>query len=68
MYDDIINILNFNHSDVQSCSSKNQNNCITYFITLIRKDFIYPYCLHKLSIKDYHNLTLVLLMHLKFRS
>ena len=58
MYDDIINILNLNHSDVQSCSSKNQNNCISYFITLIRKEFICPYCLHKLSIKDYHNLTL----------
>ena len=39
MYDDIINILNLNHSDVQSCTSKKENNRITYYITLIRKEF-----------------------------
>ena len=38
MCDDIINILNLNYSDVQSCSSEKNDNSITYFITLIRKD------------------------------
>lgn len=58
MYDDIINILNLNHSDVQSCTSKKENNCITYYITLIRKEVICPYCLQKLHIKDYRNVKL----------
>lgn len=58
MTDDIINILNLNYSDVQSCSSKKDNNCITYFITLIRKDIICPNCTAKLKIKDYRNVNL----------
>ena len=44
MCDDIINILNLNYSDVQSCSSEKNDNSITYFITLIRKDIICPNC------------------------
>ena len=48
MYDDIINILNLNHSDVQSCTSKKENNRITYYITLTRKEFFCPLCFHKL--------------------
>lgn len=58
MYDDIINILNLNHSDVQSCTSKKENNRITYYITLIRKEFFCPLCFHKLYIKDYRSVKL----------
>jgi len=58
MCDDIINILNLNYSDVQSCSSEKSDNSITYFITLIRKDIICPFCATKLLIKDYRNVTL----------
>ena len=58
MYDGIINMINLNHSNVQSCTSKKENNCITYFISLIRKDFICPNCLNKLYIKDYRNVRL----------
>ena len=58
MYDDIINILNLNHSGVQSCASEKENNYITYFVTLIRKEFIRSSCSNKLSIKDYHNVRL----------
>ena len=58
MYDDIINILNLNHSDVQSCTSKKVNNRITYYITLVRKEFFCPHCFHKLYIKDYRDVKL----------
>lgn len=58
MCDDIINILNLNYSDVQSCSSEKNDNSITYFITLIRKDIICPNCASKLKIKDYRNVKL----------
>lgn len=34
---DIINILNHNHSVLKSCTSKKVNNHTTYYITLIRK-------------------------------
>ena len=51
-------ILNLNHSGVQSCASEKKNNYITYFVTLIRKEFIRSSCSNKLSIKDYHNVRL----------
>lgn len=58
MYDDIINILNLNLDDVQSCSSKRDGNHITYFITLIKKDIICPHCSSKLVLKDYRSVSI----------
>ncbi|WP_405315495.1 ISL3 family transposase [Faecalibacillus faecis] len=58
MNDDIINILNLNYSDVQSCSSKSDNNSITYFVTLVRKDILCPHCASLLKVKDYRCVTL----------
>lgn len=52
MSDDIINILNLNLDIVQSYSSTVSQNHLFYRITFIRKDFLCPLCLHKLTFKD----------------
>lgn len=53
MNDDIINILNLKHSDVQSCTSKRISNSLSYYITLPKHEVLCSSCQSLLKIKDY---------------
>lgn len=53
MNDDIITILNLNHSDVQSCTSKSFSTSLSYFITLTKHETFCSSCHSLLYIKEY---------------
>ena len=53
MNDDIINILNLKHSDVQSCTPKRISNSLFYYITLTKQEVICTTCLSLLKTKEY---------------